>query len=180
MSTAARYTQGHESIERDARARLEQAALELYRERGFQQTTVAEIANRAGLTRRRSARITRATCPSLRGIGASVATAALAQGSPALSDFEGAPSSSGDVGSAKVSLTNASVDDDVLTLERSTAHGGAMGTQQSSPSTRYPRVARNSRAIGGRWKGRSEGNQRWREFCRVYRASHSRDRWETT
>jgi AcrR family transcriptional regulator len=36
----------------DARSRLEQAALELYSERGFQQTTVAEIAQRAGLTER--------------------------------------------------------------------------------------------------------------------------------
>jgi AcrR family transcriptional regulator len=36
----------------DARSRLEQAALELYSERGFGQTTVAEIAERAGLTER--------------------------------------------------------------------------------------------------------------------------------
>lgn len=36
----------------DARSRLERAALELYRERGFAQTTVAEIAERAGLTER--------------------------------------------------------------------------------------------------------------------------------
>src|SRR5271169_2917384 len=36
----------------DARGRLEQAALELYGERGFEQTTVAEIARRAGLTER--------------------------------------------------------------------------------------------------------------------------------
>src|SRR5216684_277745 len=36
----------------DARGRLAQAALELYVERGFDQTTVAEIANRAGLTER--------------------------------------------------------------------------------------------------------------------------------
>jgi AcrR family transcriptional regulator len=36
----------------DARGRLEQAALELYTERGFDQTTVAEIAERAGLTER--------------------------------------------------------------------------------------------------------------------------------
>jgi AcrR family transcriptional regulator len=36
----------------NARGRLEQAALELYRERGFDQTTVAEIAERAGLTER--------------------------------------------------------------------------------------------------------------------------------
>ncbi|MDT5244269.1 MAG: hypothetical protein QOD36_1645, partial [Mycobacterium sp.] len=34
----------------NARGRLEQAALELYTERGFDQTTVAEIAERAGLT----------------------------------------------------------------------------------------------------------------------------------
>jgi AcrR family transcriptional regulator len=38
--------------EPDARGRLERAALELYRERGFEQTTVAEIAKRAGLTER--------------------------------------------------------------------------------------------------------------------------------
>jgi AcrR family transcriptional regulator len=36
----------------DARGRLEQAALELYAERGFERTTVAEIAERAGLTER--------------------------------------------------------------------------------------------------------------------------------
>src|SRR5260370_23786865 len=36
----------------DARGRLAQAALELYGEGGFDQTTVAEIANRAGLTER--------------------------------------------------------------------------------------------------------------------------------
>ena len=35
-----------------ARGRLEQAALALYSERGFEQTTVAEIAKRAGLTER--------------------------------------------------------------------------------------------------------------------------------
>jgi AcrR family transcriptional regulator len=38
--------------EPDARGRLEQAALALYGERGFEQTTVAEIAARAGLTER--------------------------------------------------------------------------------------------------------------------------------
>lgn len=36
----------------DARGRLQKAALELYTERGFDQTTVAEIAARAGLTER--------------------------------------------------------------------------------------------------------------------------------
>ena len=36
----------------DARSRLEQAALELYSQRGFQQVTVAEIARHAGLTER--------------------------------------------------------------------------------------------------------------------------------
>jgi AcrR family transcriptional regulator len=36
----------------DARGRLTQAAFELYGERGFEQTTVAEIAERAGLTER--------------------------------------------------------------------------------------------------------------------------------
>jgi AcrR family transcriptional regulator len=38
--------------EPNARGRLEQAALELFIERGFEQTTVAEIAKRAGLTER--------------------------------------------------------------------------------------------------------------------------------
>jgi len=38
--------------EPDARGRLERAALELYLERGYDQTTVAEIAQRAGLTER--------------------------------------------------------------------------------------------------------------------------------
>lgn len=35
-----------------ARARLRQAALELYRERGYEQTTAAQIAERAGVTER--------------------------------------------------------------------------------------------------------------------------------
>ncbi|MFI5777573.1 TetR family transcriptional regulator [Nocardia sp. NPDC051570] len=38
--------------EPNSRGRLERAALELYRERGFDRTTVAEIAERAGLTER--------------------------------------------------------------------------------------------------------------------------------
>jgi AcrR family transcriptional regulator len=38
--------------EPDARGRLERAAMELYSERGFESTTVAEIAKRAGLTER--------------------------------------------------------------------------------------------------------------------------------
>jgi AcrR family transcriptional regulator len=38
--------------EPNARGRLEEAALALYGERGFEQTTVAEIARRAGLTER--------------------------------------------------------------------------------------------------------------------------------
>src|ERR1700712_4609132 len=38
--------------EPDAQGRLQQAALELYAERGFDQTTVAQIAERAGLTER--------------------------------------------------------------------------------------------------------------------------------
>src|ERR1700721_2458799 len=36
----------------DARGRLAKAAMELYAEQGFEQTTVAEIAARAGLTER--------------------------------------------------------------------------------------------------------------------------------
>src|SRR5271170_3938859 len=46
------YDRGMSRWEPNARGRLEQAALELYGERGFEQTTVAEIARRAGLTER--------------------------------------------------------------------------------------------------------------------------------
>ena len=38
--------------EPNARGRLAQAAMELYRERGYEQTTVAQIAERAGVTER--------------------------------------------------------------------------------------------------------------------------------
>jgi AcrR family transcriptional regulator len=38
--------------EPDARGRLQQAAMELFRERGYNDVTVAEIADRAGLTKR--------------------------------------------------------------------------------------------------------------------------------
>src|SRR6476619_7818502 len=50
--TVITYNGGMSRWEPNARGRLEQAALELYRERGFDQTTVAEIAERAGLTER--------------------------------------------------------------------------------------------------------------------------------
>ncbi len=46
------YTDRMSRWEPNARGRLEQAALQLYQERGFDQTTVAEIAERAGLTER--------------------------------------------------------------------------------------------------------------------------------
>ena len=46
------YHLGMSRWEPNARGRLEQAALELFIERGFEQTTVAEIAQRAGLTER--------------------------------------------------------------------------------------------------------------------------------
>jgi AcrR family transcriptional regulator len=53
MSVAAiKYDLGMGRWEPNARGRLEQAAMELYVERGFEQTTVAEIAKRAGLTER--------------------------------------------------------------------------------------------------------------------------------
>ncbi len=53
MSVAViKYDRGMSRWEPNARGRLEQAALELYVERGFEQTTVAEIASRAGLTER--------------------------------------------------------------------------------------------------------------------------------
>jgi AcrR family transcriptional regulator len=54
MSTTviACYTAGMGRWKPDARSRLERAALELYGERGFTQTTVAEISDRAGLTER--------------------------------------------------------------------------------------------------------------------------------
>jgi AcrR family transcriptional regulator len=46
------YDSGMGRWEPNARGRLEQAAMELFIERGFEQTTVAEIAGRAGLTER--------------------------------------------------------------------------------------------------------------------------------
>src|ERR1039458_300572 len=46
------YDPGMVRWEPDSRGRLEQAALALYGERGFDNTTVAEIAARAGLTER--------------------------------------------------------------------------------------------------------------------------------
>src|SRR5580704_17920347 len=53
MSAAAiSYDRGMSRWEPNAAGRLAQAALELYIERGFEQTTVAEIAARAGLTER--------------------------------------------------------------------------------------------------------------------------------
>jgi len=51
-ATVVIYDRGMGRWEPDARGRLEQAALALYGERGFEQTTVAEIAQRAGLTER--------------------------------------------------------------------------------------------------------------------------------
>src|ERR1700704_43250 len=46
------YDRSMSRWEPNARGRLEQAALALYGERGFEQVTVAEIAGRAGLTER--------------------------------------------------------------------------------------------------------------------------------
>ena len=46
------YDRGMGRWEPNARGRLEQAALELFIERGFEQVTVTEIARRAGLTQR--------------------------------------------------------------------------------------------------------------------------------
>ena len=50
--TVIRYDRRMVRWEGDSRGRLEQAALALYGERGFDNTTVAEIAARAGLTER--------------------------------------------------------------------------------------------------------------------------------
>lgn len=50
--TVITYTAGMARWEPDARGRLFAAALELYAERGFDQTTVADIAERAGVTER--------------------------------------------------------------------------------------------------------------------------------
>jgi len=50
--TVIAYDQGMGRWEPNARGRLEQAAMELYNQRGFESTTVAEIAERAGLTER--------------------------------------------------------------------------------------------------------------------------------
>src|SRR5437660_8789003 len=52
VSRCHQYDPGMTRWEPNARARLQEAALELYGERGFEQTTVAEIAKRAGLTER--------------------------------------------------------------------------------------------------------------------------------
>ena len=53
MSAAVvKYARDMSRWEPNARGRLEQAALQLFIERGFEQTTVAEIAERAGLTER--------------------------------------------------------------------------------------------------------------------------------
>ena len=51
-ATVIDYDRGMGRWQPNARGRLEQAALELYSERGFDQTTVAQIAARAGLTER--------------------------------------------------------------------------------------------------------------------------------
>jgi AcrR family transcriptional regulator len=51
-ATVIKYDPSMGRWEPNARGRLEQAASELYTERGFAQTTVAEIAKRAGLTER--------------------------------------------------------------------------------------------------------------------------------
>jgi AcrR family transcriptional regulator len=50
--TAIRYDGNMPRWESNAHDRLQQAALDLYGERGFEQTNVAEIAKRAGLTER--------------------------------------------------------------------------------------------------------------------------------
>lgn len=51
-ATVIKYHRVMSRWEPNARGRLEAAALELYVERGFEQTTVAQIAERAGLTER--------------------------------------------------------------------------------------------------------------------------------
>src|ERR1041385_6936491 len=50
--TAVAYDEDMGRWEPNAQSRLRQAAMYLYAERGFDQTTVAEIAERAGLTER--------------------------------------------------------------------------------------------------------------------------------
>jgi AcrR family transcriptional regulator len=52
VSHCHRYDRQMTRWQPNARGRLERAAMELYVERGFEQTTVAEIATRAGLTER--------------------------------------------------------------------------------------------------------------------------------
>ncbi len=51
-ATVIMYTCGMSRWKPDARSRLQQSALEIYRERGYEQATVVEIAQRAGLTER--------------------------------------------------------------------------------------------------------------------------------
>ena len=52
MSVTVKWYDGDMRWQPNARGRLEQAAVALYEEQGFEQTTVAEIAKRAGLTER--------------------------------------------------------------------------------------------------------------------------------
>lgn len=52
ITWAIKYTERMARWKSNTRLRLEQAAMELYLERGFEQTTVAEIAERVGLTER--------------------------------------------------------------------------------------------------------------------------------
>jgi AcrR family transcriptional regulator len=52
VAVNSRYDRGVSRWEPNARGRLEQAAMELYAERGFDSTTVADIAERSGLTER--------------------------------------------------------------------------------------------------------------------------------
>jgi AcrR family transcriptional regulator len=52
VSACHHYDEPMSRWEPDARGRLERAAMQLYRERGFDQATVAQIAERAGLTER--------------------------------------------------------------------------------------------------------------------------------
>jgi len=52
VAVITRYDRGMTRWEPDARGRLQAAAMELFRDRGFEATTVADIAERAGLTER--------------------------------------------------------------------------------------------------------------------------------
>ncbi len=116
------------------------------REKGI---TAREIARLLSISVREVYRLLRNVVTSVVRVVQS-ASKTTVQGPPALSDFKGArgPVSLvlGDVGVGKVNSTDMIVNDDFVISEPLPRSEERL-PQQSSPSTRSPRVARNSRAM---------------------------------